>query len=323
MIPSLDSTAGTQALRPGRNGLGTDYIARFQRARIVAAMVEVVAERGLARSSVAHVVAKSGVSRRTFYEVFADRDDCFLAALDDAIARAGELVLPAYEAGGGLWRDRIRGGLACLLSFLDHESATGRLLFVEALGAGQAAHERRRRVLDRLIPAVEEGRGEAGARGDLPELTGEGVAGAVLSVIQARMIEDGSRPLAGLTGALMGIVVLPYLGPAAARREMARAAPESFPRAQPPSEVSLGDLPMRITYRTAMVLMAIGAQPGASNRAVGRAAGVEDPGQISKLLARLRRIDLIETTADGRFANAWSLTPRGKRVEQSLRLRAR
>jgi hypothetical protein len=78
---------------------------------------------------------------------------------------------------------------------------------------------------------------------------------------------------------------------------------------------------MRPTYRTVTVLAASAARPGASNREVGLAAGVEDQGQISKLLARLGRLGLIENTGEGHLhgaPNAWWLTDRGHEVEASI-----
>ncbi len=78
-----------------------------------------------------------------------------------------------------------------------------------------------------------------------------------------------------------------------------------------------------LTYRTARVLAAIAANPGCSNRAVADVAEIADRGQASKLLARLRRLGLIETTGDGPLrggANAWRLTPQGELIEQSLRV---
>src|SRR6476660_10312168 len=73
------------------------HVTEIQRARMIAAMIDVVSERTRANATVAHVVARSGVSRRTFYEHFEDREDCFLAAFDDAIEKIAAVVIPAYE----------------------------------------------------------------------------------------------------------------------------------------------------------------------------------------------------------------------------------
>jgi len=334
-----------------RNGFEHARVTEIQRARMLAAMTEVAAERGAANVTVAHVVARSGVSRRTFYEIFEDGEECFLAAFDEAARCAGEYVLDAYGSAG-TWRERIRAGLLALLEFLDTEPFMGRLLVVESPGAGPAALERRRRLLDRLCVAVDEGRREGGRGSDLPELTAEGVVGAVLSVIHARLSSDlgglspamgnlharppaetnggpgqaeGPGRLVDLTSPLMSLIVLPYLGPAAARREAARPRPKRSGRARGTRQDPLQHLGMRLTYRTMRVLAAIAAHPGSSNRHVAEAAGVSDQGQISKLLGRLHALGLIENvhTAPTRGEpNSWRLTGRGQEIERATTKRS-
>ena len=146
-----------QRLRPGRNGLGHEQVAEIQRARILAAMVELVAERGVSGATIARIVAGSGVSRRTFYELFKDREDCFVAAFDMAVERASRYVRDVFDPRAG-WAVRIRVSLIALLGFLDAEPAIARLLIVESLGAGPRALQRRSQVLAILIAAVDEGR---------------------------------------------------------------------------------------------------------------------------------------------------------------------
>ena len=115
------------------------------------------------RVTVAHVVSRSGVSRRTFYELFDDREDCFLAAFEEAVEHGAARVLPAYGQAEG-WVERMRAGLRALLEFLDDEPGLGRLAVVDALGAGPVALERRTRVVGVLIDAVDRGRGPIGDR---------------------------------------------------------------------------------------------------------------------------------------------------------------
>ena len=295
-------------------------------------MVDVATERGAANVTVARVVARSGVSRRTFYELFEDREDCFLAAFDDAIARIASEVIPAYEqptrtqrAHG--WREKIRAALIALLQILDDEPGMGRLVIVETLGAGPRALERRRRVLAQVITAVDEGQRE-GKKGDgPPPLTAEGVVGAVFAVIHARMLgrphmgAGDRRALLKLAGPLMSTIVLPYLGAAAARRELARPIPKASDKSRRNGPDPLRELPMRLTYRTVRVLMAVAAQPGSSNRAVADGADIKDQGQISKLLHRLEGLGLIGNDGADRppgGPNAWSLTEKGREVEDAV-----
>jgi AcrR family transcriptional regulator len=305
------------------DGFGRGHVTEIQRARMIAAMIDVVSERGRSNATVAHVVGRSGVSRRTFYEVFEDFEDCFLAALDQSLACASEYVLDAYEPAEK-WHLRIRAALIALLEFLEDEPAMGRLCIVETLGAGRKVHERRLRALDAVIAVVDEGRRESKGATALPPLTAEGVVGGVLSVLHARLVPHSGAgevrdSLLELTGPLMGMIVLAYLGPAAAHREGSRPVPKHRARARPASGDPLRDLEMRLTYRTVRVLLAIAASPGTSNREVGASAGIDDQGQISKLLSRLERLGLIENSGAGQVRgapNAWALTKKGFEVER-------
>jgi DNA-binding MarR family transcriptional regulator len=81
---------------------------------------------------------------------------------------------------------------------------------------------------------------------------------------------------------------------------------------------------MRLTYRTVRVLVFVGAHPGASNREIAEGAEIADQGQISKLLTRLQRLELVENRGAGQSrgaANSWHLTARGTEVERAARPR--
>jgi AcrR family transcriptional regulator len=311
-------------VRSGRAGVtfAREQVDEIQRARVLAAVCEVVAGRGAGGATVAHIVARAGVSRRTFYELFADREECFLAAFDAAVERAGARVVPVF-AGSGSWQERVRAGLVAGLGFLDEEPELGALCVVHALGAGPRALERRAAVVRGLVDAVEQGAGVVRG-GRMPgRLVAEGVVGAVLAVLHTRLVERSAEPLVGLAGPLMGMIVLPYLGSAAAERERRRPVPEGLaPRRQVVREDPLKGLEMRLTYRTVRVLQAIAADPEASNRLVGDAAGIADQGQTSKLLQRLEHLGLIENSvrsAAGRGEpNAWRLTTRGEQLARTI-----
>jgi AcrR family transcriptional regulator len=314
-------SAGSARERTDSGGSARERVSGIQRQRLLAAMAEVTAERGAGQVTVAHIVARSGVSRRTFYEQFADREDCLLAALDEAIEQATAAVLPAYEAQTR-WRERIGAGLAALLAFLDEEPAMARLVVVEALGAGPRALQRRTRIVRALIAAVDEGRAEARAGREPPALAAEGVVGAILAVVHARLLEEHTEPLSALTAQLMSTVVLPYLGAAAAQRELDRPLPLPPKTNRRARRDPLEGLDMRLTYRTVRVLMAIGGHSGASNRQVAAVAGIADQGQISKLLTRLQNLGLVENAGEGQIRgapNAWRLTAKGAEVEHAIR----
>jgi hypothetical protein len=126
------------------------------------------------------------------------------------------------------------------------------------------------------------------------------------------LLEERPVVFVELAGPLMSMIVLPYLGPAAARRELERPWSESreMPLRGMPRD-PLRDLGMRLTYRTVRVLIAVATNPGASNRLLADSAGIGDQGQISKLLARLRGLGLVENLSGGPVRgepNAWTLT---------------
>jgi AcrR family transcriptional regulator/DNA-binding MarR family transcriptional regulator len=314
-------------LRPRPSGLPRGRVTEIQRSRMLAAALEAVEEVGYGRMTVAQVISRAKVSRKTFYDVFADREDCFLAALEQAVAQVGKLVREAYERETA-WRDGVRAGLWELLVFLDEEPALAKLCLVEALGAGPRVLARRAELLEDLAEVVDRGRFETSAVREPPEVAAEGVVGAIFAVMHTRTLEDGEGRFTPLLGSLMNIVVLPYLGARAASRELSRPAPEVPHKDESSSHTQSRDpmagLSMRLTYRTVRVLVVIGERPGASNREIAERSGVADQGQISKLLARLARLELVENTGDGQEkggSNAWHLTPRGARVERATRPR--
>ncbi len=327
-VPSARSRAtGVRELAaiPSRGGLPRDQVSEIQRSRLLVGAVGAIEKHGYAGTTVAQITQRAKVSRRTFYELFEDREACLNALIEDALAlvedeltRAGLEALP--------WRERVRGGLTVILGFFDHEPALARVCVVQALRGGPRVLERREAVLVRLAAILDEGRKESQRAGDCTALTAEGLVGAAFGIVHARLMRGEQRPLLQLVGELMGMIVLPYQGPTVARREQTR------PTSAPPTPVAsrahrvlsqdpLQGLQMRLTYRTARVLQGISRQPGASNREVADHAGILDQGQVSKLLARLERLGLIANSAEGCVKgepNAWRLTPLGDQVTQCL-----
>jgi len=324
----------------------------LQRARIVRALAEEMAVRADPQAvTVADVVARARISRRTFYELYADMEDCLEAAFELGLGLAGAEMYTAYTREAR-WQDGVRAALAELLGLLEREPALGRLCVVHALGGGPRVLARRLQAIELMCEYIDRGRLEGAGRIDPPEVAAEGLVGAVLAVLHTRLLGPGlgagggsgadsgaQRPgsLIELLGPLMHLILLPYVGAAKAGRELTRPLPRA-PIAvaagygQDPERDSLG---VRLTYRTARVLRAIGERPGASNREVADQAGIVDQGQISRLLSRLESLGLVANTGAGTGGgggtgggstrgtpNAWALTPRGEQVERATHLRA-
>jgi len=324
----------------GRQG---GHVAEMQRRRLLLAFGEVASTSGLEAATVGRVCEQAAVSRRTFYELFSDREDCLLAAFDQAIERFAHRVGPVFGAKGS-WRERTRAALALILEQLDAEPDVARLCVVEASRGGPKLLERRRHVLESIAEAVDEGRSRVRAAVGPPPLTAQGVVGGVLSVIHTRLIESSSAPsppargakatsartdrgartdgaLVDLTNPLMAMIVLPYLGPAAAQKELERPAPSAPPAAPRNGADPFKGLPIRFTYRTARVLDTIASAPGASNRHIADTSGIADEGQMSRLLRRLESCELIENQGEGHAKgepNAWTLTPRGHAIQTAI-----
>jgi AcrR family transcriptional regulator len=311
----------------------------IQRSRILAAVAEEVAIRGASSLTVARVIARARVSRRLFYEQFADMEDCFLASFDWGVCQARTAVVEAVDVEQS-WREQIRTGLAALLRFFDAQPLSAALCVVHAAGGGPRVLEHRARAMAELCEAVDRGATEASTARTPGRFVAEGVVGAVTAVLYTRLLACGvgasggfaepadSEPsLIELHGELMNLIVLPYLGAAVATRELGRSAPPARSNTSPTEMRPIGhgareEPAARLTYRTVRVLRAIAELPAASNREVAERAGIVDQGQISKILTRLEYQGLVAnrsgtSTARG-TPNSWWLTERGEALEREV-----
>jgi AcrR family transcriptional regulator/DNA-binding MarR family transcriptional regulator len=334
-VPGPGGVAGAQRLprRPlpsGNPQMSRRQLAEIQRSRLLAGAVSAIDEFGYARSTVSQITTRSRVSRRTFYELFGDRETCMVVLLDDILGMIEDEIRAKGLDGSG-WRERVRGGLGAILSFFDREPALARICVVQALCGGPKVLERREQVLARLASVIDEGRRESARKDGRTPLFAEGLVGAAFGILYTRLRHGERGHLGALQGELMSMIVMPYLGSAAARRELTRpvraAPPVPIGMASPHSAVrdSLRNYPPRLTFRTGRVLDGIANLPGACNREVAQHAGITDQGQISKLLARLERLGLIANFSEGQTKgkpNAWSLTPAGRQVAQSIQVHA-
>lgn len=343
--------AGVRGTAPRRAGvrLGGVPVSRdgkivaLQRARLLSAAVGLLAERGYGSFSAAALCVRAGVSRRTFYEIFEDRDACLLAILGDTEALVAR-ELERLDLERVDWRERVRLGLWTLLCIAEENPALARVCLIECQRAGGQVQQAYERIVQQLIAVVDEGRALRIRNATVGALTAEALVGAALSIITARLAgvtrQGSSGPvdmdLRGLLGELTSMIALPYRGAAAARREITCPLPhasigedhEAIAAFEGPDPLS--GLQMRFTYRTARVLLAVDELTSqrleVSNRLVAERAGVSDPGQISKLLARLQKHGLLKNAATGGRergeANQWRLTPTGIRVLQSTSRRA-
>ncbi len=187
--------------------------------RVLTAMTEAVGQDGYRAARVADVITRAGVSRKTFYEHFEDKEQCFIAAylqsLDGLLATTSE----AFDAEDE-WVDGLRAGLTAMLTGLAGDPAVARIVFGEALTAGPKAVESRNEAMGRFARFFESGRPES--KRELPAFVALGVLGGIREIIYREVIAGRARELPQLVPDLMYMIVLPYAGPEAATRELER-----------------------------------------------------------------------------------------------------
>ncbi len=195
---------------PGPLG-GKTYIPVAQRERLLDAALGVVVEGGYEGFRPRVVCELAGMSPKTFYDLFADREECFLALIDRELERLAGVVRLVYECESE-WVERIRSGLGTLLAYLDTNLAVCELLFVAALDGGARVRERRVGVLGVLARAIEADRAGSDPGGWSSSLLAEGVVGGAFTVIHTRVVMADAPPLLGLLEELTAAIVLLYGG---------------------------------------------------------------------------------------------------------------
>jgi AcrR family transcriptional regulator len=221
-------TRGRQAQRrrpgqlpAGRHGLDRDYVAENQRERILAAVAQAAATLGYANMSVEDIVKTAGVSRRTFYDHFANKEATFLAAYDALSERLlGELAT-AY-AGADSFVEGIQDCLEMLLEFVAAEPAGAHLCVAEILAAGPEALERHDATMRSLATLLATAAAREATALATPPLTAETVVGGIHAVISARLLRDELDTLPDLLPGFTYVALLPYLGTERARAEHER-----------------------------------------------------------------------------------------------------
>jgi AcrR family transcriptional regulator len=206
----------------GVRKLPSDLVSAVQRERLIAAMLRAASELGYREANVQDVIERAGVSRPTFYEHFANKEDCFLAAFDITAKRLRERVGAAAEKGGDNLRDRLRFGLETLLHFASTEPEAARTLIVEARAASADAVMRRDELLDHFAGCI-----DTQVRELLPDapshspITAAGIVGGVEALLYSRLNKGEIDDLDSLLPSTMYFLVLPFEGHEAASEELA------------------------------------------------------------------------------------------------------
>ena len=207
-------------LPPGRHGLPREFVARNQRERLIAGLAEAVAENGYSGTTIAHITRRAAVSRRTFYEHFSSKDECFVDAFETVMVELRARVAEAFEEKAEDWPRSIKAGIAAMLGFLAAEPHLARLCMVEALVAGPVVVERYDAAIQSFVPYFHRGREgrspEALAR--LSSSTEEALVGGMVSLISRRVIAGRTEELESLLPDLVEFTLTPYIGSAEAAK---------------------------------------------------------------------------------------------------------
>jgi AcrR family transcriptional regulator len=337
-VASSGGVEGSQ--RVGAGGEAALAVARGrvvgeQRERVMAAIVQVVAERGSAEAPVGIVIERARVSRATFYRLFPGGLEEGLASVIDAgLERVGEAASLAME-GEACWQDRLQMALAVVLVLLDREPELARVGVVQVLGGGPVVVERRERAVREFVALV-----LAGIQSEVPRISSlapEGLLASVLAIVRARMIAPSSEPLIGLLGPLMAMLVGYFTdwsaaavhaqrGERLARRIQAEGAEQVLPvRTLAPNGRGLPEILANPTAQRLRECVLYLAEQGGrgfnpSNRQIAQSIGVIHKSQISKMLSQLRESGLLlKASAGPGVPNEWRLTPAGEEAARLLR----
>jgi len=185
-------------LPSGRHGLPRAFVVRNQRERVLDAAARAVADKGYTAIRVVDITEGAGVSRKTFYELFTDKEDCFLAAFDTVANLMFNEVSHAFEdaAGARPWRERVRAGFEAFLGLLAAEPAFARMCLVEVKYAGPQALMRLETSKRTFLGYMAAARQEVPGASALPTVTEEVIVGGMYDVIERRVLagEAGALP---------------------------------------------------------------------------------------------------------------------------------
>lgn len=206
-----------ERLPRGRHGLPRRFIVHNQRERMLLAVAEAVAEQGYATTTVADIIARARLSRRTFYEHFADKQECYLAAYDTVVEQLLAAVGQAYEQADS-WTQKVHDGLETFLAYLAAEPAFARMCIVEVVAAGPEARSRRDAAMRVFVDFLEPGRAVSPRGVEAPALASEIVVGGIYEIIYSRLQRNAADELVEMLPELLRCALIPFVGHSAAAR---------------------------------------------------------------------------------------------------------
>jgi AcrR family transcriptional regulator len=225
--PPLDQSEAdiAEKLPRGPHALPPAVVVANQRERLLDAATRAIAEEGYAELTVRSLIDKAGVSRRTFYQLFEDKDACVFAAHERSFGRLSDAIVGACRTRAA-WPDRVANAVARALDFAVESPDDAQLVVIASHAAsepklasrGHAAHEK-------LADLLRTGRRQAEVANTPPDVTEQAVIGAAMAVVGTRLLKGEVADLRALAPELTQIVLTPYLGEERAHSVANRPAP--------------------------------------------------------------------------------------------------
>jgi len=201
----------------GRHGLPPEFVAQNQRERLLTAIAACLDEQGYDRTTVSRISTEAQVSKSDFYRHFESKDECFLAAYDDAVERLREVVLSACEKRDD-WADGVCAALAATLALLAEDPARTNLMLVEGLRAGPSVYGRFQIAVESFVPYLRDGAPGGTRAGRAPQAADEAVVGGIASLLGRRVLAGETEQMEEFFPEIAEFALTPYLGVAEARR---------------------------------------------------------------------------------------------------------
>lgn len=223
MTPQRPRPAEVEPLEPswklpsGRHRFPREVVERHQRDRIIAGIANALAEHRYGSLTVEHVIEAAGISRRTFYDNFANKEEAVLVAHDTIFERfLGTLVRACNSQVE--WPLKVKAALGAALDFAAAEPGQAQLLTLDALASNVAIAQRVLDANEHLASLLSAGRRVSEAAAALPQLTEKALIGAVTAIVASRLMNGEAEVLPEFLPELVELTLIPYLGPEEARR---------------------------------------------------------------------------------------------------------
>lgn len=233
LAPETSIFGAVGQLPRGPHGLSRKQVESSQRKRLLAAIAELVAEKGYAGATITEVARRAGVSPNVFYEHFAGKEECLLAAYDVFASTILSRMGAAIEPTGG-WHDFVTETLDAYLAALDAEPEAARAFLIEIRGAGPRARRHVRQAYVAFAELIkrrhEEIRRLEPSLGPLPDRVYLGLAIGVRELVCDALESSEQLPLTQLAPDIRRWITATVQGAAAAgegAEEPARRSPLS------------------------------------------------------------------------------------------------